>query len=386
MFQMYTPTVTHPHHMRSLGFLIGLLPFLALMLLLLLCAAPAQAAEEAPEGRPVRPLHGPGYEHLDCSACLTVSRALFGRLNATLNENPSTYLASHRLNRANQLRRRPYRNSELLVTEVMDNFCRSYENDERTLRLHPKSKVRLYHQQVWKDVTLGVRPSLREDEVYPAGAHDPQWDNYVELRRYEIAKVYSPKDEEALKGMSMLKATPAMCATLVEEFEDEIEELVKLAHNLSDIEYGLCGLPLPGTADAAEVRATILPITNVCARTEVLRAAAHRDQLRWSQYMRREAHRLEKLAAKRKASQESTGEDAAEEKAESDHTEISAKTTVGQDHHNGDASAEVDASVEREESVSADSGSAASASTDTVGSSAGDGVVGEGDGGDDGDL
>jgi hypothetical protein len=266
--------------------------------------AAAAAAAAVAGGSSLRPLHGPGYEHLDCSACLTVGRALFGRLNATLQENPSTYLASHRLNRANQLKRRAYRNSELLVTEVMDNFCRSYQNDERTLRLHPKSKVRLYHQQVWKDATLAVRPSLREDEVYPAGAHEPKWDDYVELRRYEIAKVYSPKDQEALHGMEMLAATPTMCATLVEEFEDEIEELVKVAHSLSDIEYGLCGLPLADgedTAAAAEVRAAIQPITNICSQTEVLRAAAHQDQLRWSQYMRREERRKAKLAEKQRA-------------------------------------------------------------------------------------
>lgn len=269
----------------------------------------------------MRPLHGPGYEHLDCSACLTVSRALFERLNGTLSENPSTYLASHRLNRANQLKRLPYRNSELLVTEVMDNFCRSYQNDERTLRLHPKSKVRLYHQQAWRDAKLAVRPSLREEETFPDGAHDPEWDDYVPLRRYQIAKVYSPKDQEALQGLAMLGATPAMCATLVEEFEDEIEDLVKLAHNVSDIEYGLCGMPLPedgedaeaAAAARAEVMAAIRPITNICARTAVLREAARQDQLRWAQYARREARRLAKLADKEKlveATQDAKAEEA----------------------------------------------------------------------------
>ncbi|KPI87420.1 hypothetical protein ABL78_3504 [Leptomonas seymouri] len=269
-------------------------------LVLLSLAVPVVTATQ--EGHTVRPLHGPGYEHLDCSACLSVSRALFGRLNTTLSENPSSFLSSHRLNSENQLKRLPYRNSELLVAEVMDDFCRSYLNDERSLRLHPKSKVRLYHQQVWKDSTLGVRPSLREDELYPEGEHNPDWDVYVELRRYPIATAYSPKDQEALHGMEMLAATPTMCAMLVEDFEEEIESLVKLAHNLSDIDYGLCGLPLAkaaGISAAAEVekvRAAIQPITNICARTEVLREAAHRDQLRWSQYMRREARRKAKLA------------------------------------------------------------------------------------------
>ncbi|KPA84771.1 hypothetical protein ABB37_01257 [Leptomonas pyrrhocoris] len=311
---------------------------LLFLLILLSLAAPALVAT-AHTGHSVRPLHGPGYEHLDCSACLTVSRALFVRLNATLSESPSTYLASHRLNRVNQLKRRPYRNSELLVTEVMDNFCSSYKNDERTLRLHPKSKVRLYHQQIWKDVTLGVRHSLREDEVYPEGAHDPQWDDYVELRRYQVAKVYSPKDQGALHGMEMLAATPTMCATLVEDFEDEIEELVKLAHNLSDIEYGLCGLPLADPTDAAAsgeaeaVRDAIRPITNICALTEQLREAAHQDQLRWSQYMRREERRKERLEEKEKVLKRDAEEPAEKTEVE---TQEGSSSSGNTGEHNGD--------------------------------------------------
>lgn len=290
----------------------AVIPCFLLLLLLLVLTAATETVAAASEGHPVRPLHGPGYEHLDCSACLGVSRALYDKLNATLSANPSTYLASHRLNRANKLRRLPYRNSELLVTEVMDNLCTSYQNDERTLRMHPKSKVRLYHQQVWKDAGLGVRHALREDEVYPPGATELWWGDPVELRRYAIATVYSPTDQEALHGLERLSAIPTMCATLVEAFEEEMDELVKVARTLSEVEYGLCGLPLPNaTADAEEVRATIRPIANTCARTSLLRTAAQQDQLRWSQYKRRETRRKEKLAEKLKVAADAAEAEAA---------------------------------------------------------------------------
>ncbi|AYU81758.1 hypothetical protein, conserved [Leishmania donovani] len=298
-----------------------LLALVALLAILLL-ASPTVLAAPPPQGKPIRPLHGAGYEHLDCSACITVARTLFERLNQTLAENPSTYLISHRLGKKNQLRRRQYRNSELLVTEVMENVCTSYKNDARLLRLHPKSKVRLYHQQVFGDTRLGVRHALREDEVYPADADSAAWAEKLDGQLYPIARLYSRQDADALQGLQSLSATPTMCALLVEEFEDEIESLVKSVRSLEETEHSLCGMALPvnkprtaldGETEGDEVSSAPL-ITNVCADVEVLRAAARRDQQRWEQYERREAKRKAKLDQRRKL--ETTAAAATSEPAE----------------------------------------------------------------------
>ncbi|CBZ29594.1 conserved hypothetical protein [Leishmania mexicana MHOM/GT/2001/U1103] len=280
----------------------------AALLVSLLLASPVTLAAITPQGKSIRPLHGAGYEHLDCSACITVARTLFERLNQTLAENPSTYLISHRLSKKNQLRWRQYRNSELLVTEVMESMCTSYKNDARLLRLHPKSKVRLYHQQVFGDTRLGVRHALREDEVYPADADPAAWTEKLDGHLYPIARLYSRKDADALQGLQSLSAMPTMCALLVEEFEEEIERLVKTVRSLEETEYSLCGMALPVTrprtaldGETEEDEVSSIPlITNVCADAEVLRAAARRDQQRWEQYEHREAKRKAKLAQRRK--------------------------------------------------------------------------------------
>ncbi|KAG5496262.1 hypothetical protein JKF63_02563 [Porcisia hertigi] len=272
--------------------------FISLLISLLFDSSLASAVTSA-QGKSVQPLHGLGYEHLDCSACITVARALFNRINKTLAESPSTYLISHRLGKQNELRRRQYRNSELLVSEVMENVCTSYGSDEPLLRLHPKSKVRLYHQQVFGDVRLGVRHALREDEFYPADADPAAWADKGSMHRYPIAKLYSRKDAEALRGLQSRHAAPTMCALLVEEFEDEIEELVKAARTLAETEYGLCGMELPPKLSSPTLNggtegdngSSVPLITNVCADVEVLRAAAHRDQQRWAQYQLREEKR-----------------------------------------------------------------------------------------------
>ncbi|KAK7199805.1 Enriched in surface-labeled proteome protein 16 [Novymonas esmeraldas] len=288
------------------------------VLLLHVCASfPFVSVAAAPtQGRSVRRLHGAGYEHLDCSACITVARTLFYRLNETIAHNPSTYLISHRLSKENQLRRRAYRNSELLVTEVMENICISYQNDERSLRLHPKSKVRLYHQQVYGDVRLGVRHALREDELYPADADPAQWADRLDGHRYPVARLYSPKDAEALHGLHSFAAAPTMCALLVEEFEEELEDLVKTARSHAEVEYGLCGMALPpggavptlhGVTGEADDESSVRPITNVCANEEALRAAAHQDQLRWAQFQRREARGKAERAEKRERTSTSAG-------------------------------------------------------------------------------
>ncbi|GET91542.1 hypothetical protein, conserved [Leishmania tarentolae] len=275
----------------------------AALLVSLLLASPDVLAATPSQGKSIRPLHGDGYEHLDCSACIAVARTLFERLNKTLAENPSTYLISHRLSKQNQLRRRQYRNSELLVTEVMENMCTSYKSDIRSLRLHPKSKVRLYHQQTFGDMNLGVRHALREDEVYPADTDPAKFADKRDGHLYPIAKLYSPKDASKLQGLESLSATPTMCALLVEEFEEEIEGIIKVVHSLEEAEYSLCGMPLPvngtrttlvGEADEAEV-GSLPTITNVCADVEVLRAAARRDQQRWDQYQLREEKRKAKM-------------------------------------------------------------------------------------------
>ncbi|CAJ1032521.1 TLR4 regulator and MIR-interacting MSAP, putative [Leishmania lindenbergi] len=280
-----------------------LLAVIALLVNLFLASSLTLAATPA-QGKSIRPLHGAGYEHLDCSACITVARTLFNRLNKTLAENPSTYLVSHRLSKQNQLRRRQYRSSELLVSEVMENVCASYQNDDRLLRLHPKSKVRLYHQQIFGDARLGVRHALREDEVYPADADPAAWDKKLDGHLYPIARLYSVRDADALHGMQSLSATPTMCALLVEEAEEEIEELVKTARTQAEVEYRLCGMAFPlnksfptldGETKENEVSSAPL-ITNVCVDVEVLRAAARRDQERWEQYQRREAKRKVEIA------------------------------------------------------------------------------------------
>ncbi|KAG5470604.1 hypothetical protein LSCM1_01850 [Leishmania martiniquensis] len=271
--------------------------FLAIFALLLglLLASPLTLAVTQAQGKSIRPLHGAGYEHLDCSACLTVATTLFHRLNRTLSEKPSTYLISHRLSKQNQQRWHQYRNSDLLVADVMEGICDPYKNDIRLLRLHPKSKVRLYHQQSFGDAFIAVRHALREDEVFPADADPSAWAEKQNASLYPMATLYSRKDVEGLHRSQRSPMASVMCALLVEEFEEEIEELVKAARTHSDMEYGLCGMAPPlskavPTHDeaTAEGEAGSVPfITNVCANVEVLRAAAGRDQQRWQQFQRR---------------------------------------------------------------------------------------------------
>ncbi|KAG5470188.1 hypothetical protein LSCM4_02882 [Leishmania orientalis] len=293
----------------------------AALLLSLLLASPLTLAVTPARGKSIRPLHRDGYEHLDCSACITIAGTLFRRLNQTLSDKPSTYLISHRLSKEKQLRWRRYRNSELLVTDVMDDVCTSYKNDLRLLRMHPKSKVRLYHQQSFGDARIAIRHALREDEVYPIDADPAAWAEKQDGSLYPIATLYSPRDADKLHGSQSLSVATAMCALLVDEFEEEIEELVKTARSQAEMEYSLCGMALPLSragptldGDATESEASSVPlITNVCADVEVLRAAARRDQQRWEQYQRRTARRKADVARMRGLSTAAT---AASESAE----------------------------------------------------------------------
>lgn len=252
-------------------------------------------------------LHGAGYEHLDCSACLTVAAVLAHRLNETLQTQSSTFLVSHRLDTTNKVRHHNYRGSELLVAEVLDGLCSSGTYQERQLRMNPDSKVRCYHGQFLEDLMQPPREGLREGEVFPAGSSATVIGENQEKRRYPIARLYSTRDNQALYGMYKTAAI-TMCDTLVDTYEEEMERMVQSAQSTEEIEHLLCGLPfttndnrhlddLDDNDDDDEERLSN-PVTDVCSNTEVLRAAAHRDQLRWERFDRRmKAHKLKAAAS-----------------------------------------------------------------------------------------
>lgn len=251
--------------------------------------------------------HGDMFAHFDCSACLVVARVLGERMNASLRENAGSFVVSHRQDTLGKdARRRDYRDSELRTIEVLETLCDSENYERFAFRFNNKTKSRAYHLVTDTDMMEASRPPLREDTQYPQG---PPFSINATGAMLPMAIFYNANEHRHLRHL-VRGAGQHFCVHAMDDFDEEMEIIVRNATTLEEVEYYLCGLyrgavsslttnmpPTPPSGNRSEVVQEIRstegetcrklfpamekPLIPVCAPVDKVARAAHMDNLRW---------------------------------------------------------------------------------------------------------
>lgn len=237
--------------------------------------------------------HPPGFSHMDCSSCLAVAHVLGEKMNKSLAAYSSSFLGSHRLDVSNQLKRVQYADSELRAAEVLEDACAKDVYEWYHLRLNPQTKVRGYHFFYYSHLEEAVRPILLEGAMFPTN------DTYEAERSSKMASVaqlYSTTEKKKLG--SLYKTAPAsLCVQLMTDADEEIEEMVRNAQYLWEIERNLCGLDIgpwwpedDGKEEDEYSRKRPQwggleePLLSVCAASNPIMKDARNDQILWQRW------------------------------------------------------------------------------------------------------
>ncbi|CCW70683.1 unnamed protein product [Phytomonas sp. Hart1] len=251
---------------------------------------------------PVRAIslhHGAEWRHLDCSACLTVAMVLEERMANSLKFGPTSYLLHHRIAENSTIHRprRDFRTSEARAFEVLEVLCREKFYYPYPLRLNPKTKVRGYHLRSYGDLRRSNYSELREKDRFPPGMDLRQLNLVDQVIYLSLAQLYTTREVRELSAIT-LNAPEQFCVRLMEDHEEALEEIVRYADGLTELEALLCGLKWRERKDLASTSRGVLrrfrePLTRVCEDVAALRSAAALDQRCWEAWDRHTRHRTQ---------------------------------------------------------------------------------------------
>ncbi|CAD2216222.1 hypothetical protein, conserved [Angomonas deanei] len=168
------------------------------------------------------------------------------------------------------------------------------------------SKVRGYHILYYREFLRGVeRATLKERVTYLPNFTTDIDSNTSMLTMAPLASFYSTSESAKLKYFND-RAPGMMCTTLVEHLEEELENIIRYADYLWQLEEKICGLEVepwfPSEADASssQLNAKVpKPLTNLCStKGTTLVRDVERDQKRFKVYTQLTKEKEERLKAK----------------------------------------------------------------------------------------
>ncbi|CCW62848.1 unnamed protein product [Phytomonas sp. EM1] len=249
-------------------------------------------------GQSMETQHGEKWKHLDCSACLVVARVLETRMNSSLEFGPTTYLVASRMEEGSKSnnRRLDFRTSEARAIEVLEYFCDAGFYHDYPLRLNSKTKVRGYHLRTHGDMRNANYTELNEDHFFPPDLDRAELDKMHSEGKLPLARLYTAGEIRELSVLTT-SAPEQFCVRLMAEHEELLEEIIKYANSLSELEAHLCGFRWQEMADSAAESSSsdskdlfkVLgrPLTRVCEDAAALQASATLDQQRWEAWENR---------------------------------------------------------------------------------------------------
>ncbi|EPY25889.1 hypothetical protein STCU_06426 [Strigomonas culicis] len=261
-------------------------PFVTL-LIAALCVVAGTAAIDLPQQHPS------GYAHMDCSSCLAVAHVLSDKMNKSLLASSSSFLSSHRLDTANQLKRVQYADSELRAAEVLEDACNKEVYEWYHLRVNPLTKVRGYHFFYYSHIQAVTRPILLEGVAFPANS---TYEDDRPSKMAAVAQLYSTSEKKKL-GPLHKNAPASLCVQIMAEAEEEIEDMVRHAQYQWEVERHLCGLDIgpwwPEEGEQEEDEYNVRrprwegleePVLQVCAASHPIAEDARKDQVLWQRW------------------------------------------------------------------------------------------------------